>query len=89
MEKQREPMSEEKARRIVVGATVGGVLLFVFLLLVLVVQFVQIGVRNAEKTRLDEKIAEYEQMIDSGNDSLEYYQTERGLYFLARQHGWG
>lgn len=53
MGKNREPMSEEKAKRIAVGATVGGVLLLVFLLVVLIVQFVQIGVNNAEKARLD------------------------------------
>lgn len=89
MGKNREPMSEEKAKRIAVGATVGGVLLLVFLLVVLIVQFVQIGVNNAEKARLDEQIAEYERLIESGNESLEYYQTERGLYYLARKQGWG
>lgn len=89
MGKNREPMSEEKAKRIAVGATVGGVLLLVFLLVVLIVQFVQIGVNNAEKARLDKQIAEYEALIESGNESLEYYQTERGLYYLARQQGWG
>jgi len=89
MEKDREPMSEEKATRIAVGATVGGVLLVLFLLIVLIVQFVQIGVSNREKARLDEQIDRYEEMISSDREDLEYYRTERGLYYLARLQGWG
>lgn len=89
MGKNREPMSEEKAARIAVGASIGGVLLVLFLLIVLIIQFVQIGVNRAEKARLEEQIAQYEQMIENDSKSLEYYETERGLYFLARQQGWG
>ena len=88
MAKIREPISEEKATKIAVGGTIGGVLLVIFLLIVLVVQFVQIGVKNAELEKLEEQKAYYEQLIKEGASNLEYYQTERGLYYLAREQGW-
>ena len=64
-----------QAKRIAVGATVAGVLLVLFLIIVLVVQFVKIGVRN-------------ERLIQEGEMDLEFYKSEQGLRRLAVQHGW-
>ena len=66
MQDKRQPISEEKAARIAVGATVAGVLLVLFLVVVLIIQFVQIGVHNRMEEELDEQIARYEQMISDG-----------------------
>lgn len=88
MSKRNGSISEDKARRIAVGATVGGVLLIVFLFIILIVQFVQIGVRNSEAQRLDDEIGRYEQLIGDERENLEWYRTGSGLYFLARRNGW-
>lgn len=88
MAKSKGRISEEKAKRIAVGATVGGVLLILFLLVILIVQFVQIGVKRSEKEELDRQIETYTQMIESDQSDLDYYRTEKGLYYLARREGW-
>ncbi len=84
----KRPLSPEKATRIAVGATVGGVLLVLFLIVVLIIQFVQIGVQNRTEDELNEQIARYEQMIADGEDKITYYEEGNGLYYLARKHGW-
>lgn len=88
MESKKQPISEEKATRIAVGATVGGVLLVLFLVVVLIIQFVQIGVQNRMEDELNEQISQLEQMISDGEKDLNYYEEENGLYYLARKHGW-
>ena len=85
---KKEKISEEKARRIAVGATVGGVLLIVFLVIILIVQFVQIAVGNTRKANLDREIQQYEQVIEKGESDLEDYKTGTGLYYYARMLGW-
>ena len=75
MQDKRQPISEEKAARIAVGATVAGVLLVLFLVVVLIIQFVQIGVHNRIEEELDEQIARYEQMISDGEG--EYFSGGR------------
>ena len=84
----KRPLSPEKATRIAVGATVGGVLLVLFLVVVLIIQFVQIGVQNRMENELNEQIARYEQQISDGEDKITYYEEGNGLYYLARKHGW-
>lgn len=84
----KRPLSPEKATRIAVGATVGGVLLVLFLIVVLIIQFVQIGVQNRTEDELNEQISHYEQMIADGEDKITYYEEGNGLYYLARKHGW-
>ena len=81
-------LRQEKATRIAVGATVGGVLLVLFLIVVLIIQFVQIGVQNRMEDELNEQISRYEQMIADGEDKITYYEEGNGLYYLARKHGW-
>lgn len=85
---EKRTISPEKATRIAVGATVGGVLLVLFLIVVLIIQFVQIGVQKRMEEELNEQIAQYEQMIADGEDKLDYYEVGNGLYYLARKHGW-
>ena len=84
----KRPLSPEKATRIAVGATVGGVLLVLFLVVVFIIQFVQIGVQNRMEDELNEQIARYEQQISDGEDKITYYEEGNGLYYLARKHGW-
>lgn len=83
MSDKRE-ISEEKIRKIAVGTTIGGVLLIVFLVIILIIQFVQIGVGNSKKKQLDEQISQYEQAIEQGQKDVEFYETGNGLYWYAR-----
>lgn len=88
MSKNKVQISEDKARKIAVGATVGGVLLIIFLVVILIIQFVQIGVRNSQRAQLEEEISRYENMIESDQTDLDYYRTQAGLHYLARKEGW-
>ena len=86
--RQGSSLSEEKFKKIAVGGTVAGVLLFLCLFVILIVQFVQIGVRKKIEAELDREKARYEQLIAEGYSQLEIYETEQGLYELALKYGW-
>ena len=81
-------LTEEKVRRIVTGATVAGVLLIIFLVAILIVQFVQIGIVNQKRAEYDALIEQYNEMIESGENSLELLQLEETLRSLAMENGW-
>lgn len=81
-------ISEEKARKIAVGATVAGVLLIFFLVVVMIIQFVQMGVRSSERAKLEEAQTKLEETISQGQNTLELYQDENNLRWLARTYGW-
>ena len=87
MARKGEGISEEKAKRIAVGATVAGVLLIIFLVIILIVQFVQIGVANGKQDRLNDLIGEYEQQYAQSQNDLDYYKSGEGLYYYARLYG--
>ena len=88
MSKRRGNVSQGKARRLAVGATVGGVLLIIFLAVILVVQFVQIGVKNAKIQNLQEEIERYTEDVDDAKKDLDWYKQGNGLYWHARTNGW-
>lgn len=81
-------LTEEKVRKIVTGATVAGVLLIVFLVAILIVQFVQIGIVNQKRAEYDALIEQYNEMIESGEKSLELLELEETLRSLAMENGW-
>lgn len=81
-------LTEEKVRKIVTGATIAGVLLIVFLVAILIVQFVQIGIINRRKAEYDRLIEQYYEMIASGEESLELLELEETLRGLAMENGW-
>ena len=78
----------DQARKIAVGATAAGVLLVLFLIIILIVQFVRVGVANAERRELEQESEKLQQLIDNKEKDLEYYRTEDGLYRLAIRQGW-
>ena len=85
---QKTRLTEEKVRKIVTGATVAGVLLIVFLVAILIVQFVQIGVVNRRRAEYDRQIEQYEAPIESGAAQEELLQLEETLRSLAIENGW-
>lgn len=88
MSGEKRLMPEEKAKRLAIGAIVAGVLLVLFLVVVLIIQFVKMGYANAERARLDREIERYEQLIGQKERDLEYYESELGMYHQALEQGW-
>lgn len=80
--------ASEKSRRIAVGATVAGVLVFVFLLIVLIIQLVQIGVKNSERRELDRLIEEQKQTLDEEQKDLDGYRSGFDLFWKALDYGY-
>ena len=79
---------ESKAKRIAISATVAGVLLMVFLVIILVIQFARIGVRNAEKHRLENEVEKYEKLNSETEKDLDFFKTQEGLRMLAVMNGY-
>lgn len=86
-EEEKEQI-QAKNRRVAVGATVGGVLVVFFLLVVLIIQFVQMGVIGAESRELSRSIDEYQEKIENQEDILDEYLTGDALYWRAVMQGW-
>ena len=86
--KRGEGLTDEKMRKIAAGATAAGVLLILFLVVILIVQFVQIGIINKRKAEYDAAIEQYEELLKNGGVTLETLQAEETLRELAIQNGW-
>ncbi len=80
--------NEEKLKRIAVGMTVAGVLLVLFLVVILVIQFVQIGVARAQTREYEEQLEYYQTESEKLEKNIDYYLSEEGLYWLAIHQGW-
>ncbi len=88
MDEATKEQKQDKNRRIAVGATVGGVLVVFFLLIVLIIQFVQMGVLNSESRELDRSITDYQQKIQNEEGILDEYLSGDALYWRAVMQGW-
>ena len=86
----REPKAVDRAKvkRVAIGATIAGVLLIVFLIVLLSIQFAKIGVKAAEKRRLEERIEQYRKLNEETENDLDFFKTEEGLRMLAVMNGW-
>lgn len=80
-------MKEEKFKKIVIGATVAAVVLFVFLLVFWISQLISISVKNRRIEELKAEIARYEQIIETSENDLEIYYSELWLEMAARELG--
>ena len=80
-------MKEEKFKKIVIGATVAAVVLFVFLLVFWICQMISISVKNRRIEELKAEIARYEQIIETSENDLEIYYSELWLEMAARELG--
>lgn len=81
-------LTDEKMRKIAAGTTVAGVLLVLFLVIILIVQFVQIGVANRRRAELEAAIAQVEEDIRNGQSDLESMQAREELIKRAMELGW-
>ena len=70
-------MKEEKFKKIVVAATVTAVTLLFILIVFWVYQLISVSVRNREIQKLQDEIAYYQELIESGNLSIDEVYTVR------------
>ena len=79
---------ETKAKRIAISVTGAGVLLMVFLVIILVIQFAKMGTANAERRRLQTEVDRYEQLNSETEKDLDFFKTQEGLRMLAVMNGY-
>lgn len=81
-------MSEEKMQRTVVGITVGGTVLFLILLMIVIFQFICMGVKTTEINRLNDEIRQATEIKETLQQNLEYYKSDYYKQQIARAHGY-
>ena len=84
-QKKEGGIPAEKKRNIAIATTVAGVLLGVFLLIVLIIQFVQIGVKNNRKRELDRLIEAQQETLD---DKVKELNRDDLLFWAALKNGY-
>ena len=77
-----------KKKRIAIGTTAAGVLLLVFLVIVLIIQFAQMGVKNSEKRQWEREVQRYERLNSETEKDLDFFKTQEGLRMLAVRNGY-
>ena len=81
-------MEESKFKKLVVAGTVGAVLLAVILLFIMIYQMITIGLKKNQLDEYNEAIAQYEQLIQKGEDTLEARSTKAWIARRARELGY-
>ena len=69
-------MTQEKMRKLITAIVAGATLLLVILLSVLIYQWIKIAVLNNRIERVKADNAEYKQELATGENDLEYYQSD-------------
>lgn len=69
-------MAQDKMRKLIAACVVAGTALLVFLLGVLVYQWIAMGVNARREKKIQEEIAYYEQQLASAEGDLEYYESD-------------
>ncbi len=80
-------MTQEKMRKLITAGVVAATTLLVFLLIVLIYQWITIGVQNNRIEKLEADKIKIQKQIDEGGDLAEYYEGQ-GKLWLALQQGW-
>ena len=80
-------MTQDKMRKLITAGVVAATTLFVFLLAVLVYQWITIGVQNNRIDRLSAGKQAMQKQIDEGGELADYYEGQ-GKFWLALEQGW-
>ena len=80
-------MTQEKMRNLITAIAVAATTLLVFLLAVLIYQWIMIGTLNKREQRLEQENAQLQQIIDEGKMDAEFYESVVGKEWLAIQNG--
>ena len=81
-------MTQDKLRKIITASVVAGTALLVFLLAILIYQWITLGVMNSRIAKAEEENKKWEEVIEEKKFDLEYYQSVMGKEWLAFQNGW-
>ena len=81
-------MTEEKMRKTITASVVAGTMLLIFLLAVLIYQWITIAVYNKRIAKAEEENKRLESVIEEQNYDLAYYESVMGKEWLAFQDGW-
>ena len=80
-------MTQEKMRKVITASVVAATTLVVFLLAVLVYQWITLGVLNNRKAKLEQENTVLQEQIEKGGETAEYYESLMGKEWLAFQEG--
>ena len=69
-------MTQEKMRKLITAFVAAGTALLVFLLGVLVYQWITIGVNARREKKIKAEIAQYEQQLANAENDLAYYESD-------------
>ena len=78
-------MTEEKMRKVITASVVAATTLVVFLLAVLVYQWITLGVLNSRKAKLEAENEILMEQIEKGGETAEYFESVMGKEWLAFQ----
>lgn len=82
-------MTEEKRNRIIAAVTVNVILLIAILTAVCIYQIVQMVTLNNRKQDMQNQIEQWQEEIEKGRDSIEYFTSQKGLEDKAYEwFGW-
>lgn len=85
---KKNPISPEKKRKLIVATTIGGILLACILLCVMIYQIIAIETKKRDVAHLESVIAQLEQDIENGEDTLEIRQTKEWILRRAAELGY-
>lgn len=69
-------MTQEKMRKLITAFVAAGTALLVFLLGVLIYQWITIGVNNRREKKINDEIARLEQQVAEAETDAAYYEGE-------------
>ncbi len=80
-------MTQDKLRRIITACVVAATMLLVFLLSILIYQWIHGAVLERRKEELEKEISELEEQLKLGEEDAAYYESIFGKEWLAFQYG--
>ncbi|MBR2023875.1 MAG: hypothetical protein IJ996_05120 [Clostridia bacterium] len=80
-------MTREKLQKLIPAITVAATLLFVFLLFVLIFQWVEIAQQEKRHNKLEDDITYWQEQVDKSTFDVAWYEGP-GKYWLAIEKGW-
>ena len=80
-------MTQDKLRKIITASVVACTSLLVFLFIVLVYQWIAIGVENRRIDNVQKDIDALTAQVSENGELAEYYENQ-GRFWLALEQGW-
>ena len=80
-------MTEEKMRKTITAIVAAATLLLVFLLVILVYQFITLGVQGNREEKLQQEVTALEQQAADSGEYADWLE-ENGKLWLAINDGW-